>query len=411
MSRHLKGSVTLPGSKSESNRALMIAAYGGFVLEAENLSTAHDTVLLKSLLARIANAHPDELTEVDCEDDGTAVRFLTTYLAGLPGRWQVTGTERMQQRPMRPLLDALRQLGADISCLGSEGFLPLEIHGKPLEGGVISLDASRSSQFVSSLLMAAPMWDNGLDLNVMGAKTSMPYVEMTVRMMRHFGAEVGWHGERLKVLPHPYRPSLFTVANDWSAASYWYEMAALSEGCDLLLEGLGPDPMQGDAVVADWFLSFGVHTTFEDKGVRIVKEDSSLQGNCYKSVEFDFAQHPDLFPTMMATCVALHVPAVFRGVENLSYKESNRVYTIITELSRYYTFINIVFNHEIVIGKSSIKESAIYNIGVNFKTYNDHRIAMALAPLFLKVGKVCFDDPDVVNKSYPAFWEMLKKTS
>lgn len=401
--KQLGGTVTLPGSKSESNRALMIAAYGGFPLEVERLSEAHDTVLLKSLLERL---HADaDAVVVDCEDAGSVSRFMMTYLACRQGTWLLTGTERLCQRPMKPLIEALRQLGADIVCVGEEGCLPVRIKGKPLQGGAVAMDASMSSQHVSSLLMAAPMWNHGLKLTLEREVVSEPYIDMTVSMMRHFGASVERDGSVITIRHAPYQPARYVVEADWSAASYWYELMAIGEGGDLLLEGLRTDTLQGDVQVAGMFKAFGVETASDDLGIRLISSGSAGLPED-ETLVFDFSATPDLFPAVFVTCVALHRKAVFKRITTLYMKESDRINSLISQLSKYYTFINIVSDDEIVIEKSTLKNNNHHD-KILFNTFSDHRIAMALAPLKLVFGSVLFDKPKVVSKSYPDFWKQL----
>ena len=412
MDRQLKGFVKLPGSKSESNRVLMVAAYGGFSIGAESgklkaesgkLSEAHDTVLLKVLLEQVRQ-HPGEAV-VDCEDAGTVSRFLMTYLAGKPGTWILSGTPRMRQRPMAPLVGALRQLGAAIEYMEAEGCLQVKIRGTKILGGSVAVDASQSSQFVSSLLMAAPTWERGLKLQLKTDAVSMPYVDMTIAIMRHFGAEVERQAGIIEVRPGAYQPRPFTVSPDWSAASYWYEMAALSDDCDLLLEGLTPDSLQGDAVVAEWFKAFGVQSAYEPHGVRLTKTDDSPS---QEPLAFDFTMTPDLFPTVFVTCVALHRPAVFRGIQTLSHKESDRVTALLTELLKCYHFDYSINNNEIILSKSSLLHYKLASKSIVFDAFGDHRVVMALAGLFLRLGSVSFHHPEVVSKSYPTFWSDLQ---
>lgn len=393
MNRLLKGSVSLPGSKSESNRALMIAAYSDFPLQVENLSDAHDTLLLKALLENTSSTF-------DCEDAGTVARFLLTYLTNKPGTWLLTGTLRLCERPIAPLVDALRQLGAEI--IGDS--LPLKIVGKPLKGGFVTLDASQSSQYASSLLLAAPTWEQGLQLRLTGDLVSMPYLEMTIKIMEHYGVQVVREGSTITVAHQPYQYSPFTVSSDWSAASYWYEMMALSDEGELLLKGLKNNLLQGDAVVAKWFEHFGVLTTFEEQGARLTRVHADPH-----DLVFDFSNTPDLFPAVFVTCVALSYRARFQGIQNLSIKESNRVESLISELSKFYTFINIYSDYELVIEKSVLNESFSNTNNVIFKTYHDHRIAMSLAPLAIWISPFRFDNPEVVNKSYPTFWNDIAK--
>ena len=371
--------ITLPASKSESNRALMIAAYGGFTPDFQNLSDANDTFVLSEALNK---AHQD-VGEINVADCGTAARFLTTYLACRKGRWLLTGTERMKQRPMAPLVDALRVLGADIQYVENEGCLPLRITGKSLTGGKVSIDMTQSSQFASSVLLAAPAFSQGIELELLGSLNSLPYLDMTLAMMRHFSARAERQDRKVVVGPQPYQKQLFTIEPDWTAASYWYEMAAFSEECEIRLLGLG-DPstssgvssLQGDSIIAEWMQRLGVGTCVENDALVLRKIPFEKSPLC-----FDFSQHPDLYPTMVATCAGLNVEASFAGLDNLTLKESNRVEAMQSELAK--------------LGHRPLR----------FSAHNDHRIVMALAPLALLFGEVVFDHPEVVKKSYPNFWK------
>lgn len=375
------GEVTLPASKSESNRALMISAYGGFAPDFQNLSDSGDTMVLSEALRK---AHSGE-SIIDIADCGTAARFMTTYLACHEGDWLLTGTDRMKQRPMAPLVEALRSLGADIQYVENEGCLPLHIKGKTISGGKVQMDTTRSSQFASSLLLAAPMWPQGLEMDLVGHLSSVPYLQMTLSMMRHFGAECELQGERVVVSPKPYEPKDFAVDPDWSAASYWYEMAAFSEECEIRLHGLaghsilrldsGTAKLQGDAIIAEWMIHLGVGTFVDGNDIVLRKIPFKK-----RPLSFDFFDHPDLYPTLAATCAGLHVEACFTGLDNLHLKESDRVEAMQQELAK--------------LGEPEI----------HFCAHGDHRIVMALAPLSMLVGPVAFDHPEVVAKSYPNFW-------
>ena len=400
--------ITLPASKSESNRALMIAAYGGFEPDFQNLSDSNDTLILKEVLRGLppmsltsSNAkhfrcwHVGE-REMPCirrsqsiggnpriiniADCGTAARFLTTYLACHEGDWLLTGTERMQQRPMAPLVEALHSLGADIQYVEKNGCLPLRIKGKPLAGGKVTINMTQSSQFASSLLLAAPMWPKGLEMELVGELSSLPYLEMTLNMMCHFSAQAARHDRTVKVEPQPYQKQPFTVESDWTAASYWYEMAAFSEECEIRLRSLslskGRPNLQGDIVIVDWMQQLGVGTFIEDGALVLSKIPYEK-----RPLHFDFSQHPDLYPTLVATCAGLGIEATFDGLDNLTLKESDRVEAMQTELAK--------------LGSRPI----------HFCTHNDHRVAMALAPLSMLVGDISFDYPEVVKKSYSSFWE------
>lgn len=368
----LHSDITLPASKSESNRALMIAAYGSFTPDFQNLSDSNDTLVLAKALNDIQQGN----STVDIADCGTAARFLTTYLACHEGDWLLTGTERMQQRPIASLVEALNSLGAEIQYLSNERCLPLRIKGKSLAGGRVQIDMHSSSQFASSLLLAAPMLSKGIEIELLGEFVSVPYLDMTVGMMRHFGAEVEQKGRIVKVFSKPYQSKSFRIDADWSAASYWYEMAALSEECEIRLRGLTKQSLQGDSIIADWMQQLGVATFLENDSavLRKIPFDKRPMG-------FDFSNCPDLYPTMVATCAALHIEAHYTGIGNLHLKESNRVEAMQKELAK--------------LGQRPLR----------FCSHGDHRIVMALAPLALLFGPVTFDHPVVVKKSYPRFWD------
>ncbi len=384
----LRCDLTLPASKSESNRALMIAAYGGFAPVFQNLSDSHDTKVLMKALKGLPfidscrrtiqpwNDIKGKPQVVDITDCGTAARFLTTYLACHEGHWLLTGTERMCQRPMASLVVVLRKLGAAIQYVEKEGFLPLQIDGKSLVGGKVDIDMTQSSQFASSLLLAAPIWPKGMEMELIGELSSLPYLEMTLAIMRHFGAEIEQKGRLIKVFPKPYQSRSYTIGADWSAASYWYEMAALSEECEIRLRGLSLSTLQGDIVILDWMRQLGVGTFIENDAIVLRKIPYEK-----RPLHFDFSQHPDLYPTLAATCAVLGIKATFDGLDNLSLKESNRVEAMQTELAK------------------------LGNRPVHFCAHNDHRIVMALAPLSILVGPVGFDYPEVVEKSYPNYWK------
>ena len=406
----LRCDITLPASKSESNRALMIAAYGGFAPVFQNLSDSNDTkILMKALnslsfidscrrtISRWKCSAFDEVNDingmpqvVDVADCGTAARFLTTYFACHEGDWLLTGTERMCQRPMAPLVEALRKLGANIQYVEKEGFLPLHINGKPLVGGKLGIDINWSSQFASSLLLAAPIWPKGLELELLGEMNSLPYLDMTINMVCHFSAQAERRGRTVIVKPQPYQKQLFTVESDWTAASYWYEMAAFSEECEIRLRGLerpfdrlrdrslttGRLGLQGDSIIAEWMQQLGVGTFTENDAIVLRKIPYEK-----RPLHFDFSQHPDLYPTMAAICAGLGIEATFEGLDNLALKESDRVEAMQTELAK------------------------LDSKPIHFCTHNDHRVAMALAPLSMLVGDVSFDYPEVVKKSYPCFWK------
>ena len=396
----IKCDIELPASKSESNRALMIAAYGAFAPDFQNLSDSNDTLVLANALHEIEQNN----SVIDIADCGTAARFLTTFLSCQSGSWILTGTERMKQRPIKPLVEALKGLGACIQYAEKEGFLPLKIKGTPISGGTVPIDMSQSSQFASSLLLAAPMWPQGLEMKLFGELSSLPYLDMTLAMMRHFGADVEQNGRTIIVKPKPYQPKSFKISSDWSAASYWYEIAALSEACEIRLRGLSLTSLQGDAVIAEWMKTLGVNTIKDGDSLVLTKVPFEKQ-----PLSFDFSATPDLFPTMAATCVGLQLEARFTGIANLRVKESDRVEAMKIELEKIGTKLFCVSENEMVLKPMPNLPSFLKYNPLRFLAHADHRIVMALAPLSLKIGHVTFDTPEIVAKSYPDFWVKIAK--
>ena len=391
----LQCDITLPASKSESNRALMIAAYGGFSPDFQNLSDSTDTLVLADALRKIQQNN----AVIDIADCGTAARFLTTFLACRKGEWILTGSERIRQRPIATLVNCLRRLGVDIQYIEKEGCLPLRIVGKPISGGKVAVEMHQSSQFASSLLMAAPMWSQGLEMELLGELSSLPYLEMTLAMMRHFGAVTEQKGRTIRIFPKPYQSKSFRISADWSAASYWYEMAAFSEACEIKLRGLSLPSLQGDAVIVDWMKLLGVGTFVENDAIVLRKIPFEK-----RLLHFDFSAHPDLFPTMAATCAGLQIEAKFSGISNLNIKESDRVASMATELEK----IGIKLEK---IGDDVIKAKPFAPLPhydssepLLFAAHDDHRVVMSLAPIALQIGFLRFDKPQTVEKSYPRFW-------
>ncbi|MBR6437798.1 MAG: 3-phosphoshikimate 1-carboxyvinyltransferase [Bacteroidales bacterium] len=390
--------VDLVGSKSESNRALMIGYYGGFKPRIKNLSESDDTKLLKEIINSFS--YPSYPKKIDCANAGTVLRFLATVLAVRDGEHVLTGSDRMQQRPVGDLVDTLRKIGADIEYIGQEGFPPLRIHGKNIvetHGRAslpIHIDITRSSQFASSLLLATPIVQTcyGVSLHLDGDLSSLPYIDMTIDVMRKFGVKVHRDGRDIFLEPSDYQDVEYIVESDWTCASYWYEIVALSENGRARLRNLHLDSKQGDAIVANWFENFGVKSIQDGDDVVIehveAPETSQNRRNCVYT--FDFINNPDLYPTIAATCAGLQVEGRFTGLRNLIHKESDRVAAMTTELSR--------------IEMSRHETSAIV-----FDSHNDHRIAMALAPLAMKIGAIEINNAEVVSKSYPGFWDEFQK--
>jgi 3-phosphoshikimate 1-carboxyvinyltransferase len=403
-----KSTVQLSSSKSESNRALMIRAYGGFDRHVKKLSDADDTILLRENLEMINNCAKSSIPLViDCGNAGTAFRFLVTYLASLPGTWILTGSDRMKERPVGELVEALKTLGAEIDYTEKQGFPPMRIQGKNISGGKVSISTSKSSQFASSLLMAAPLWPQGLELELVGEQSSVPYLDMTIAIMQHFKADVKQKENHITVKPKAYRNIAFSVQPDWSSASYWYEIVALSNRGELLLQQLDTHTLQGDKVLVEIFEKLGVHTHQEPNGVRIFKMENFVP----KPFSFDFKNSPDLLPTVAATCAGLGLEAHFTGLKNLMIKESDRTFAMRNELKKIGVFLEEITKDEYKLIPAKSLPAFSKEDAVVFETWSDHRLAMSLAPLALKIGAVQINNADVVSKSYPAFWNVLRKTS
>jgi len=399
----LRATVALPASKSISNRALIICALSGGTLLPDNLSDCDDTeVIVKAL--------KDMPETIDIHAAGTAMRFMTAFLAATDnGSHLLTGTERMKQRPIRILVDALLQLGADIRYAGKEGFPPLHINGRQLEGGELEIAGNVSSQFISALLMIGPMLRNGLTLRLLGDIISRPYIDLTLWTMREFGAEAEWTSvDTIEVAPKPYQRRNYLIENDWSAASYWYEMVALSDDdeAEVRLEGLMDGSKQGDSSVRYIFSLLGVRTTFESKETgRPTTVILRKNGHCVPRLDYDFINAPDLAQTIVVTCCALGVPFHFTGLQTLRIKETDRITALKRELSKLGFVLRDINGCELAWdGERCDPVTA----PVAIETYDDHRMALAFAPLALQ-QTIVIQNPRVVTKSYPRFWDDLRK--
>lgn len=388
-----KTSVQLPASKSICNRALILNALSYSPYEIQNLSDCDDTdVMVKAL-----NSNDSHF---DVKAAGTAMRFLTAFLSKVFGEWTITGTERMKNRPIRILVDALNAVGAKIEYLEKEGFPPLRIMGSALQGGEISLDGGVSSQYISALLMIAPLMEKGLTLHLQGKVISKPYIHLTLQLMKQYGVESEWVGSTIKVAPQSYRPLPYTVESDWSAASYWYEMMALSQQAEIELKGLFKESLQGDAAGAKLFAQLGVATDYKAGGVVLRKN-----GNVCQKLIYDFVNEPDLAQTFVTTCAFMNIPFRFTGLQSLKIKETDRIEALKCEL-RKLGYVLTDTNGSILEWNGERCEPEAHPV---ITTYEDHRMAMAFAPASLvrKEG-IEIAHPEVVSKSYPHFWENLE---
>ena len=386
--------IQLPSSKSISNRALIINALGNGTHHPENLSDCDDTrVMIRAL--------NDDKETIDIMAAGTAMRFLTAYLSVTPGTRIITGTERMQQRPIQVLVNALRELGADIEYVANDGFPPLRITGRELRKDTISLPGNVSSQYITALLMIAPVLTNGLTIRLTGDIISRPYINLTLQLMNDFGVRAEWTDDhRLKVEPQAYHSTPFYVESDWSAASYWYQIVALSKEAEVTLPGLFKDSYQGDSQVAGIFRSLGVETIYKDKAVILKKNGKSVE-----RLDYDFINQPDLAQTFVVTCALLNIPFRFSGLQSLKIKETDRMAALITEMRK----LGYILHETDGSVLSWEGERCTTEEHPAIDTYEDHRMAMAFAPTCLALPEILINNPQVVSKSYPRYWEDLRQ--
>lgn len=390
----IKATIQLPASKSISNRALIINALAESNCTPDNLSDCDDTrVMIKALTQ-------NEET-IDIMAAGTAMRFLTAYLSVTPGERIITGTTRMQQRPIQILVNALRELGAEISYTNNEGFPPLRIKGAELKGNEIALKGNVSSQYISALLMIAPALKNGLVLHLSGEIISRPYINLTLQLMQDFGAKAAWtSSDSISVAPQPYTSIPFTVESDWSAASYWYQITALSPKTEIELLGLFRNSYQGDSRGAEVFSRLGITTEFTTKGVKLKKT-----GKAPERLEEDFIDIPDLAQTFVVTCALMNIPFRFTGLQSLKIKETDRIAALRNELKKLGYLIEEENDSVLMWNGERCEPEATPVIA----TYEDHRMAMAFAPAIICHPTMQIADPQVVTKSYPRYWEDLRQ--
>ncbi len=395
----IKGELTLNGSKSIANRALIIRALCAQNFEIHKLSNSKDSVTLDALLQQAANPKVENDT-YDAGAAGTTFRFMTAYLAMQTGTQILTGSERMKQRPIGVLADALNELGANIEYLEKEGYPPLKIHAPKSLGERKTLDisAGTSSQYISALLMIAPTLPQGLELTLVGKIVSRPYIEMTLNLMQYFGVSHTWEGQTIRVAPQQYQAREFMVEADWSAASYPYIMAAFAEELDLQLHGLFQESVQGDSALVEMMAQFGIQTKFNETGIHLSKSGKAATDY----FEYDFLRCPDLAQSIAVLCGGLGITAHFKGLETLRIKETDRIAALQQELAKVQVQVAAIGDEEMKIsGKASFPNTPI------FDTYEDHRMAMAFAPLAL-FGKIQIAEPMVVVKSYPNYYEHLE---
>ena len=403
-----KAEITLPASKSISNRALLLQALCPVTKRhIENLAICDDTTHM--MMGITAKKLHEPL--IDIGATGTAMRFLTAYLSITEGETTLTGSERMKQRPIGTLVEALRELGADITYINKEGFPPLRIRGKRLRGGELEIEAGISSQYISALLMIAPRLAEGLTLHLKGDIASRTYINLTLDLMNKYGAKAEWTDERtIHVAPGAYEDTCLSVESDWSAASYWYELAAIAahrgHEVELSLHGLTEESRQGDRVVAQLFEPLGVKTTYTDKGATLTATPSSTPKGPHMAVVLDMTHCPDIAQTMAVTYCLLDVPYTLNGIHSLRIKETDRVGALIAELRKLGYILRSENDNTLTWDGTQCAADERPRIA----TYDDHRMAMAFAPAALCYEHLEIEHPEVVTKSYPTFWEDLYQT-
>lgn len=390
--KELQLQITLPASKSISNRALILDALSYSPYDIHNLSDCDDTNVL-------VNALDSNSTTFDIGAAGTTMRFLTAFLSKTVGEWVITGSERMKQRPIKLLVDALNGLGARIEYLENDGYPPLRIFGSALMGGEIHLKGNVSSQYISALMMIAPCMQQGLKIVLEGKIISRPYIDMTLQMMDEYGIDADFIGNVIQIEPQEYQPIPYKVESDWSAASYWYEILSLVGKGGIFLKGLGENSYQGDSKVADLFEQLGVKTSYLEEGVLL-----SPNEDVTSRMEYDFTDEPDLTQTFAVTCCLKNIPFKFIGLETLKIKETDRIAALINELAKLGYVVYQPAESQLAWDGERCEPASPISIA----TYHDHRMAMAFAPAAL-VTAIIIEEPQVVSKSYPTFWNDIDK--
>lgn len=387
----LKGIIHLPSSKSESNRVLIINALTQNKCQLENLSAARDTVTMRRLLA-------SNDPELDVIDAGTTMRFLTAYCAITGRKAILTGTDRMCERPIGILVDALRDLGAKIDYVRKECYPPILIHGFSQAMKRIAIRGDVSSQYISALLMVAPALPQGLELQLLGYVGSKPYIQMTLQLMQHFGIQAVWRENTIFIAPQKYLPTSYFVESDWSGASYWYSMVSLAQEADIELVGLKENSLQGDKAIVEIMDKLGVKTVFGTNSIFLSKKET------VKELEWDFTDCPDLAQTIAVVAAAKGIRLIMKGLQSLRIKETDRIAAIVQEIEKFGCATKVIGDSELHI----LANKPLHIDNQLVITYKDHRMAMAFAPLAL-LGSISIEQPEVVDKSYPSFWDDLRK--
>lgn len=400
--------ITLPLSKSIVNRLLVISHLSGGSGIRGLVVDSSDTVVMQHLLQEIRSKriNSDTISEINVGNAGTVMRFLTALLAVTPGNWIITGTERMQNRPVKPLTDALQSLGAELNFKNADGYPPVQIAGNPqMKGGSVKLNAGISSQFISALMMLGPVLKGGIIIELLGEIISASYIRMTQALMKKTGVQVEFTGNTIIIKEQKYNDiDCFPIIEpDWSAAAFWYQLAVFSSEPHIILKGLRAESVQGDAVLPMIYSNLGISSVFNEDGLLLTKSGQSA----VREFNFDFTECPDLAQAVIVTCAAMGIKGHFTGLKTLRVKETDRIEALRNELTKLGYGVDVAEDEIFLSG--SILLSKHNHSQVVVKCYDDHRMAMSFATLAILRDDICIEEPEVVKKSYPGFWNDLTK--
>ncbi len=391
--------IYLPLSKSFSNRLLILKYLANEDFSSEIFSKADDTILLSEKLDLIKkNIDSKSLVEINVNNAGTVMRFLTSLLSITKGNWLLTGSNRMKNRPISELVNVLIKLGAKIEYIEKEAYPPLRIRGSVLKGGKIEIYSSVSSQYISSLLLISPFLEDGLQIKLKGRVASHPYILMTLNILKLSGVDYQYVNNEITVKKSSVNIKNIDIENDWSSAAFWYEIISFSSIKNLKINGLKRTDIQGDAILQEIFINFGVKTDFTDDGI-ILSKIPYIK----KDFSFDFTDFPDIVQSVAVSCALLGINAELRGLENLKIKETDRLEALSNELKKMNVIVEIVNHNKLIIRESKLKIAEVINC------YDDHRMIMSFAPLAIINENIQLDNISEVSKSYPTFWEEVKK--
>ena len=395
---NLQSAISITGSKSETNRLLLLQALFPNITLANTSNSDDSEVMMKALVPNTQNPEPNTQI-IDIHHAGTAMRFLTAYFAVNEGREVVlTGSPRMKERPIKVLVEALQQLGAQISYENEEGYPPIRIKGKKITANKVNIPANVSSQYISALLLIAPKLENGIEITLVGEITSIPYIKMTLALLNDLNIQTSFEGNTIKVYPkQEVESKVMTVESDWSSASYFFSLAALSNEASISLSSYKETSLQGDSALVDIYAKMGVETHFEENKMTLVKQANFE----LKTLNLDLNNTPDIAQTVVVTCLGLGIGCHLTGLHTLKIKETDRLEALRIEMTKLGANISVTNDSLTLIATKDI------NPNIKIATYNDHRMAMAFAPLALKVP-IIIENSEVVSKSYPDFWEDLK---